>query len=146
MESPSEIAVARMKMNFNCAQAVLVAFAPQLGLDEKQALRMASPLGGGVARRGQVCGALTGALLALGLAKGSDTPAGKEDAYRMGKEFLERFEATYDTILCWDLLDCDISTPEGLQEARDRGLFSSLCPAFVREAAKIVEDMLAENA
>jgi len=145
MTNPSEIALACFRQNFNCAQSVLVAFAPQLGLDGGQALRMASPFGGGVARRGQICGAVTGALMALGLAHGADTPAGKEDAYRLGQEFLQRFESRHATILCRDLLDCDISTPEGRQQARARGVFTSLCPLFVGHAAEIVQAILSEK-
>lgn len=144
MTNPSEIAIARFRQNFNCAQSVLVAFAPQMGLDESQALKIASPFGGGVARRGQICGAVTGALMALGLAQGADTPAGKEDAYLLGQEFLQRFESRHATILCRELLDCDISTPEGRQQARERGVFTTQCPLFVRHAAEIVQAMLSE--
>ena len=145
MTNPSEIALACFRQNFNCAQSVLVAFAPQLGLDESQALKIASPFGGGVARRGQVCGAVTGGLMALGLAQGADTPAGKEDAYRLGQEFLQRFESRHATILCRELLGCDISTPAGRQQAGERGVFTSLCPLFVGHAAEIVQAMLSEE-
>lgn len=145
MPNPSEIALARFRQNFNCAQSVLVAFAPQLGLDDGQALRMASPFGGGVARRGQICGAVTGALMALGLARGADTPAGKEDAYRLGQVLLQRFESRHGTILCRELLDCDISTPEGRQQARDKGAFTALCPLFVGDAVEVVQEMLSEK-
>lgn len=142
MTNPPEIAIAHFRQNFNCAQSVLVAFAPQLGMDDSQALRLASPFGGGVVRRGQTCGAVTGALMVLGLAQGADTPEGKEDTYRLGQEFLQRFESRHATILCRELLDCDISTPEGLQQAREKGAITALCPLFVRDAAEIVQTML----
>ncbi len=145
MIAPSETALARFRQNFNCAQSVFVAFASQLGMDESQALKLASPFGGGVARRGQICGAVTGALMALGLAQGTDTPARKEDAYGLGQEFLQRFESRHATILCRELLDCDISTPEGRQQARERGAFTELCPLFVRDAAEIAQAMLGER-
>lgn len=143
MDTPPEAAVNRFRQNFNCAQSVLVAFAPQLGIHESQALKLASPFGGGVARRGQTCGAVTGALMAIGLAQGADTPAGKEDAYRLGQEFLQRFESRHGSILCRELIDCDISTPEGRQQAREKGTFTTRCPLFVRDAAEIVQAMLA---
>jgi C_GCAxxG_C_C family probable redox protein len=143
MDTPPEAAVNRFRQNFNCAQSVLVAFAPQLGIHESQALKLASPFGGGVARRGQTCGAVTGALMAIGLAQGADTPAGKEDAYRLGQEFLQRFESRHGSILCRELIDCDISTPEGRQQAREKGAFTTRCPLFVRDAAEIVQAMLA---
>jgi len=142
MTNPPEIAAARFRQGYNCAQSVLVAFAPQLGMDESQALKLASPFGGGVARRGQICGAVAGALMVLGLAEGADTPARKEDAYRLGQKFLQRFESRHATILCRELIDCDISTPEGHQQARDKGVFTALCPLFVRDAVEIVEAML----
>jgi C_GCAxxG_C_C family probable redox protein len=143
MNLPSEMAVARFSQKFNCAQSVFAAFAPQLGMDESRALKLASPFGGGVSRRGQVCGAVSGALMVLGLARGADTPEGKEDAYRMGQEFLQQFESKHDTILCRELLNCDLSTSAGLEQARVSGVLTSLCPLFVRDAAEIVQGMLA---
>ena len=145
MTNPPELAVARFRQDFNCAQSVFVAFAPQLGMDESQVLKLASPFGGGVARRGQTCGAVTGALMVLGLARGADTPAGKEDAYRLGQEFLQRFESRHGTILCRELIGCDISTPKGRQQAREKDAFTALCPLFVQNAAEIAQAMLAEK-
>ena len=142
MTNPPDIAMARFDTGLNCAQSVLVAFASQLGLDESQALKMASPFGGGISRRGEVCGAVTGALMALGLVLGSDTPAGKENAYQLGQDFLQRFEIKHGKILCRELIDIDISTPEGRQQASAKGVFTTLCPLFVRNATDIVESML----
>jgi C_GCAxxG_C_C family probable redox protein len=145
MTDPAETAVSLFQSNFNCAQSVLAAFASHLGLEQGQALKLASPFGGGVARRGEICGTLTGALMVLGLVQGADTPAGKEDAYRLGQEFLERFESKHGAILCRELLGLDISTPEGRRQAQEKGLFTSLCPLFVRDAAEIVQAMLSEK-
>jgi C_GCAxxG_C_C family probable redox protein len=145
MNNPADTAAARLDQGFNCAQSVLAAFAGQLGLDESRALKLASPFGGGVSRRGEVCGAVSGALMVLGLAQGADTPAGKESAYLLGQDFLQRFEARHGTILCRKLIDCDISTPEGLQQARSRGVFKALCPRFVRNATEIAQALLVES-
>jgi C_GCAxxG_C_C family probable redox protein len=144
MENPADIAAARFGKKLNCAQAVFSAFAPTLGLDEETALKIASPFGGGVARRGEVCGAVTGALMALGLARGSSTPEGKEETYRLGQEFLRRFEAGHKSILCRGLLEIDISTPEGHTRAQEAGVFQSVCPLVVREAAELLQAMLDE--
>ena len=146
MKDPIDTAAARLDQGFNCAQSVLVAFAAQLGLDESRALKLASPFGGGVSRRGEVCGAVTGALMVLGLAQGSDTPAGKEKAYLLGQDFLQRFETRHGTILCRTLIQCDLSTPEGLQQARGRGVFTDLCPQFVRSATEITQTLLVKRA
>lgn len=145
MENPAELAATRFSEGFNCAQAVFSAFAARLGLDEKTALRIAAPLGGGMARRGEVCGAASGALLALGLGRCQAVPEGKEEAYQLGDEFLSRFEQQHGGLLCRDLLGCDISTPAGRQQARETGVFSSVCPVLVREAAGLAGSLLEEK-
>jgi C_GCAxxG_C_C family probable redox protein len=142
MTNLPEAAVNCFSRSFNCSQAVFSTFAPQFGIDEATALKLASPFGGGIARRGEVCGAVTGALLALGLARGADTPAGKEEIYRLSQEFMRQFEEKHGTILCRELIGCDISTPSGSQEAVDKKVFVTICPALVREAAEIVQSLL----
>jgi C_GCAxxG_C_C family probable redox protein len=139
---PSEIAVSSFDQGFNCAQSVFAAFASQFGMDESSMLKLSSLFGGGVARRGQVCGAVSGGLMALGLARGADTPSGKEEAYRLGQEYLHNFEARHGSILCRDLLGYDISTDAGRQLARENGAFKTLCPKFVGDAAAIARTMM----
>jgi C_GCAxxG_C_C family probable redox protein len=142
MTTSSEAAVNVFSQSFNCSQAVFSAFAPQFGLDKDTALKLASPFGGGVARRGQVCGAVTGALLALGLARGADKPAGKEEIYRLSQEFMRRFEEKHHSIICRELIDCDLSTPAGYQSATEKGVFKSICPGLVGEAVEIIQALL----
>jgi len=83
MATPAEIAGSVFSQHYNCSQSVFSAFAEQLGMDQETALKLASPFGGGVARRGEICGAVSGALLALGLARGAQLPAEKEGIYRL---------------------------------------------------------------
>ena len=142
MTTPAETAVTIFSQSFNCSQSVFSAFAPQFGLDEQTALKLASPFGGGVARRGEVCGAVTGALLALGLARGADKPAGKEEIYRLSQEFMRLFEEKHGTILCRDLIGCDLSTPAGHQAAAEKQVFTTICPGLVSDAVEIVQSLL----
>jgi C_GCAxxG_C_C family probable redox protein len=89
---------------------------------------------------------VTGGIMVLGLKYGKDKPddeAAKEKTYRLVREFLSRFEQRHGTILCRSLINADISTPEGLQAARDKHLFTTVCTAFVRSAVEIVEELLA---
>lgn len=90
----------RFAQGYNCAQAVLCALT-----DEPNAMRLASMLGGGLCGCGEVCGALSGALLALGLAEGSDStdPAVKRAQYARGRALIEAFEARYGACRCADL-------------------------------------------
>lgn len=142
MKNPAESAEKRFSEGFNCAQAVFATFAPHYGLDEKTALKVASPFGGGMARRGELCGAVTGALLALGLKEGAELPAGKEHIYQLAGEFLRRFAEKHGSLLCRDLLGCDISTPAGHQQAAEKRVFVNICPVLVREAAQLAESLL----
>jgi C_GCAxxG_C_C family probable redox protein len=142
MPTPAETAVTVFNHSFNCSQSVFSAFAPQFGVDKETALKLASPFGAGIARRGEVCGAVTGALLVLGLARGADKPAGKEEIYRLSQEFMRLFEEKHSALLCRDLIDCDISTPAGWKKAKEAGKFITTCPVLVRDSAEIVQALL----
>jgi C_GCAxxG_C_C family probable redox protein len=142
MATPAEIAGTVFSQHYNCSQSVFSAFADQLGMDRETALKLASPFGGGVARRGGICGAVTGALLALGLARGAQAPAGKEEIYRLSQEFMRLFEEKHSTILCRGLIDCDLSTPAGYQAATDKRVFITICPVLVQDAVEIVQKLI----
>jgi C_GCAxxG_C_C family probable redox protein len=144
MTDPIQVAGERFAQGFNCSQAVFSALASRSGLSDELALRIASPLGGGVARQGQVCGAVTGALMALGLQRGSDTAEAKEDTYRLAEEFIRRFQELHGTILCRELIGYDISTKEGLQAAREKKAFTGICPRLVEDATRLAAEFLAE--
>ncbi len=92
---------------YNCAQAVFCAFCDETGLDLDTAARLSSSFGGGLGRLRELCGALSGAELALGLLRGySDVedPALKSAHYARVRELAERFRAQNGTILCRELL------------------------------------------
>jgi C_GCAxxG_C_C family probable redox protein len=139
-----DVAVQRFAEGFSCSQAVFSAFAPGFAVEDQTALRIASAFGGGVARRGEVCGAVTGALMALGLARGhaDNTEASKAGTYELVDEFLRRFEATHGSVVCRTLIGRRIDTTDGLQGARDAGVFTTVCPALVADASAIVASML----
>jgi C_GCAxxG_C_C family probable redox protein len=142
---PASVAVEHFEQGFNCAQAVFLAFASQHCMDEVTALKLASPFGGGVSRRGEICGAVSGALLALGLVRGSATHQGKEATYLVGQEFLLKFESMHNALRCSDLLGYDISLPEAREKARQAGVFKTKCPLLVRDAVMIVRAMIDEG-
>ena len=144
--SIADRAVACFDEGFNCSQAVFSAFAPQLGLDRVTALKVAGAFGGGMGRMGETCGAVTGALMVIGLKYGQTTgedKAAKEKSYELVKQFAERFKArNRGCLTCRELLGADISTPEGMQKLREKQAFTTMCPKFVRDAAQIVEELL----
>ncbi len=143
----TQLAVTRFEEGFNCSQAVFSVYAEELGLDKETALKISGTFGGGISRTGQTCGAVTGAIMALGLKFGATDAADKttkEQAYSRAQEFARRFEARNEAITCKELLGCDISTPDGHKMAKELGLYGKICPKLVKDAAEIVEELLAE--
>ena len=136
-------AVSAFKSGFNCSQAIVRTYGPDYGLSVLDSVRVSCGFGGGM-RRGDTCGAVTGALMILGLRFGaqdaSDTFA-KEEVYSKVAEFYSRFESRCDFVACRDLLACDISTPEGMEHATSSNLFKTVCPKMVEVAAEILEQM-----
>lgn len=140
-----EEAVAFFKEGFVCSQAVLSAYSAQLGLDRDTALKIADGFGGGMARMGETCGAVTGAFMVIGLKHGRaavEDAQAHETTYRLMNEFVRRFKLRNGSIVCRELLGCDISTTEGLRSARQQNLFTTVCPGYVRDAAEIIEEIL----
>ncbi len=139
----TEQAVALFGSGFNCAQAVVQAFAGD-ELDSATAARLASGFGGGMGCLAGTCGAVTGAYLILGLRHGAvsgDDKAAKENTYRQVRDFAARFRRQNGSVECRELLGCDISLPGGMEQARKQGLFGTVCPKMVKEAAEILEEM-----
>jgi C_GCAxxG_C_C family probable redox protein len=142
-----ELACSRFKEGFSCSQAVFSAYAEQLGLDRETALKIAGAFGGGMGRMAQTCGAVTGAFMVIGLKYGAidaEDKETKEKAYALVREFVDRFTSRHGSIACQDLLGCDISKSEGEKVAREQKLFETICPKLVKDAAELLEEMLAE--
>lgn len=123
-----------------CSQAVFAAFSDDFGLSKDVALKIGACFGSGM-RKGEVCGACTGALMALGLKYGED----KEKSNEVCEKFLDEFKKENGSYICRDLLNCDISTPEGVSQALEKNLFKEVCPKMVESAAKITEKILDEE-
>jgi C_GCAxxG_C_C family probable redox protein len=141
--SNTEEAVRLMKEGCACSQAILAAFGEPLGLPRETALHIAAGFAGGM-RRGDTCGAVTGAYMVLGLrhaTENCDKSAGRADTYARVQEFTQRFRSLNGSVDCRDLLGCDISTPEGMKNALELNLFKTRCVKVVEDAATILEDM-----
>ena len=146
--SKKETALANFKSGFNCAQSVLSAFSKDFGMDDVLAMRIAGGFGGGMGRRGDTCGAVTGALMVLGLRFATTDPEdkqGKEDTYQLVKDFMGRFADRHGALRCNDLLGVDINTAEGLHMAREEGKFKQRCPDFVGSAVEILEEFVSNT-
>lgn len=132
---------------YHCSQAVLAAFAEECGITEEQALKLGGCFGGGM-RKGEVCGACTGALMVLGLLYGQcsdDDLESREHTNKVCDEMMKRFAEKTGSYMCRDILGCDISTPEGVGYAREKDLFTELCPKIVAIAVEVLDKIIYEN-
>lgn len=132
-----EEAVRLFENGYVCSQAIFAAFSEDFDLSKDMALKIGVCFGSGM-RKAEVCGACTGALMVLGLKYGED----KAKSVEACENFLDDFESKNGSIICRDLLGCDISTPEGVQKAIDNNLFKEFCPKMVESAARIVDEMI----
>jgi len=142
-------AVELFSENYNCAQSVYAASATGKGSSKAPRLALAAPFGGGVARQGEVCGALTGALLALGEVEGkamADDPVGGRDAlYERARQLTEEFRRVHGSILCRELTGCALDTEEGQRSFKERDLHQNLCTRLVAFATGQVVNMTADS-
>ncbi|MBQ8794789.1 MAG: C_GCAxxG_C_C family protein [Clostridia bacterium] len=142
----SEKALELFANNFNCSQAVLAAFAPDFGLDEELALKLGTSFGGG-ARNAEICGAVSGALMALGLKYGHHISEDKEQksrSYAIAVDYTNRFKKANGSIVCRDLLGYDLTIPEEAACIKEKCLFAQVCPKMIQSAVEILEDVFTD--
>lgn len=147
MTRRSETALSYFDEGFNCSQAVFTTFATEYGLPEELALKVATQFGGG-ARKGEMCGAVTGALMVLGLKNGHfhrNAPEEKQHAYERAEEFMNRFIEKEGTVVCREALGYDVSKPEDKIKIKELDLFKITCPKMIQCATELVEEMLNEE-
>jgi C_GCAxxG_C_C family probable redox protein len=140
----SEHAAEQFRAGLNCSQAVFGEFAEEYGIDAESAMRIACGFGGGMGRMGHTCGAITGAFMAIGLMSRNPNPCdpiAKARTYGLVQSFAQEWESRNQTMSCRDLLGCDISTPEGFEQAKKLGLLEDKCPKYVRDAVEILDLM-----
>lgn len=135
------------EQKYHCSQAVLAAFANDLGITQEQALKLGGCFGGGMCL-GEVCGAVTGALMAIGLKYGQCTVEdleGRKLTSDKTKAMMGKFKVENGSYLCRELLGYDITDPEDLAIIMEKQLFTRFCPKMVESATKIAEELLFEH-
>jgi len=142
----TENAVNYFKNGFNCSQAVFASTAQDLGISEDDCLRIGAAFGGGMARRQMTCGAVTGALMAIGLKYGrafNDDPGKKAETYEKTLEFFSGFKKRNGSVNCRELLQgLDMNDPEDQKKIEELKLFQTSCSKYVKDAAEIVEAII----
>ena len=134
---------------YNCAQSVFLAYADVFGMDAKTAALATAPLGGGMGRLREVCGAVSAAFMLSGLKYASADPqdkAAKTRCYTVVQELAARFRKENGSIICRELLGlpagADAPVPSDRTEAYYR---RRPCADYVATAARIVGEKLNEE-
>ena len=141
----SSEAVASFKGGFSCTQALLSSFSEELGMDRETACKVASGFGGGVGRTGNICGAVSGAILVIGLKYGKAIPencAERDRTYELVQEFVREYTALHGSVNCTELLGYDLSNPEAYAEAQEKRVAAQKCPKLVEDAVLVLEKII----
>jgi C_GCAxxG_C_C family probable redox protein len=129
---------------FNCAQSILYTYGKVYFKENKDALKLASGFGAGITYRGELCGAVSGSLMVIGLLYGysdKEMDLEKEMTYRISHELIETFEKINGSVICNQLVKYEINTTEGLDYARKNNLFKN-CPDFIKSASEILDSLI----
>jgi len=143
MSTREEKAVEYFANGYNCAQSVFAAFCEENGLDKNTAFKLANGFGGGV-RCGDMCGAVSGAVLAIGLKCGFYTQGDlKQKGYcnKKSLEFIEKFKAENGSVICRELLGIDVRHPDDHNTPEARQAHKDVCPGLVAGAVRVLESM-----
>ncbi len=136
-----QVATAKFLAGYNCAQAVLFANCERLQLDKNTALKLVTGFGAGVAREGELCGAVTAGILALSLKYGrgeSDDRAKTDDTYARTQAFIAQFKARHGSVACRELTNCDLRTADGQKFFKENDLLHRTCARCVQTASELV--------
>jgi len=106
----------------------LLAVSRQLGIESPLIPRIATAFGGGMGRSGEVCGAVVGALMCIGIVHGREEPEQSDvEAYALARSLLQAFRQEMGSIDCRELTGHDLSTPEGVQAFRNSDVPMRVC-------------------
>lgn len=146
MSTRSEKSVEKFLSGYNCAQSVLFSFCDDLRFDGNTALRLACGFGAGMGRKQEVCGAVTGGIIVIGLRHGRgdrEDREATEETYRRVRELMAQFEEKHGSCICRTLLGgCDLGTADGQRIFKERDLLNRACAPAVRTVVEALEEIL----
>lgn len=141
----SEVAIGKFLDGYNCAQSVFYSFCDYLHFDKDTALKVSCGFGAGMGRKEEVCGAISGGIMVIGMIFGRGENQDRsltEQTYLMTRELMDKFTERQGTFICRRLLeDCELTTPEGQKAFKEKDLLNKVCKECVRNVVEIIEDI-----
>lgn len=140
-------AAAHAEKGFLCSEAVLLALSEAMGVECEHIPRIATGFAAGIARTGEVCGALSGAVMALGLVHGRDTPTAEPGRrpYWYSRRLAEAFKEAHGSATCPGILGLDIDDAQDYQRYRDADTWATKCREVIKTATCLAYDIIVED-
>jgi C_GCAxxG_C_C family probable redox protein len=142
----SEVAVDKFLDGYNCAQAVLYSFCDYLNFDKVTALKLSCGFGAGMSRKEEVCGAVSGGIMVIGMIYGRGENQDRsltEQTYQITRELMDKFTERQGAFICRKLLgECELTTLEGQKEFKEKDLLNKVCKECVRNVVEIIEEII----
>jgi len=131
---------------YHCSESVLLAACQKLGVDDTLIPKIGTAFGGGMARTGEVCGAVVGAIMIISMQKGRSLPTESDaEAYALTKKLLKRFREEMGSIYCREMTDIDLNTESGLEQFRSSDVPVRVCVPAAGLAYQLAIDLLSES-
>jgi C_GCAxxG_C_C family probable redox protein len=139
-----EKALSNFKSQYNCAQSVFAAYSEKFGIGENDAHKIAIGFGGGIGRTQDICGAVTGAIMALGCRyyDENDIPGSKDIVYAKTKELISKFKDINKTVDCLELTGVDLKEEGGLEMMKKLNIHEDKCTGYIKDVCKILDEII----
>lgn len=148
MQNRKEEAIIQFDNGFNCAQSVLLSFSDELNLEKDIALKLSCGFGGGMGRKQNVCGAISGGILVIGAKYGKSSSGNDKDeeiTFNKTRELIDSFVQIHGTHRCIELLqNCDLSTEEGQKKREELNLRNKVCKKCISTVVNKLETLIPE--
>jgi C_GCAxxG_C_C family probable redox protein len=138
-----DLAESYAESGFLCSESVLLSLCDHLQISSDLVPRIATGFGAGIGGQGLVCGAISGAVIALGIKFGRDQPEKKGyKPYWFAAEFLKRFRRDWRCWTCHELTGCNLTTDAGRKKYDDNKLWETRCRKLIATASGIAYDII----
>lgn len=142
----SEIAETKLLEGYNCAQSVFYSFCDDLNFGKNSAMKLTCGFGAGMGRKEEVCGAVSGGIMVIGMKYGRGKNQDRtltEKTYQKTRELMDKFSEKHGSFICRKLLQgCDLTTKEGQKEFKEKDLLHKVCKSCVTSAVEIIEEIV----
>lgn len=141
----TELGERYFKEGYNCAQAVVLAFEDLTELNRETLSKVSCPFGGGLSRMREVCGAVSGMAIVMGLLYGKDASdqESKSETYERTQEVIKKFEEKNGAIVCRELLGLTVKHEGPEASKRNEAFYSKRpCVEYVKDAVQILEEYI----